>query len=94
MTVPEGGDDDLLARFAARPPVVTMDGAWQVLDPMLNGICGWGASVEQVAGLIRRGPKGMEGLVEYVEHFVVAYRIAGGLLEGKCAILVKAMNFV
>lgn len=58
QSVPEAEGDDVLARFTGKVPLVERDKAWQVLDPMLNNVMGWGASVEKVAGMIRRGSKG------------------------------------
>lgn len=94
MSVPEADDDDLLARFAVPPPVVAKVDAWEVLDPMLNSVAGQDVSVQKVVGLIRRGAKGMDGLLEYVEHFVVEHEIPGALLEGKFMVLTRAMEFL
>lgn len=93
-SIPEANDDDVLARFTAKLPLVDRDSAWEFLDPILNNVVGWGASVEKVAGLIRRGPKGLEAMVRYLESFVVEYGISGVLLEGKIAVLMKAIEFL
>lgn len=92
VSVPVAVDDDVLAKFAVKLPVVAKEDAWEVLDPMLNNAVGWGMSAEEVVPLIRRGEKGVEGLWKYVRGFVVEYGVPGALLEGKMAVLLKAIE--
>lgn len=91
-SIPEAIDGDVLAKFAVELPVVSKEGAWEVLDPMLNNLVGWGRSPEEVAGLIRRGAKGVEGLWKYIRGFVIEYGVSGALLEGKVRVLLNAME--
>lgn len=91
-SIPEAGDDDVLARFAIKPPVVANDIAWEVLDPMLNNVIGSDLSVEHVVGLIRRGTKGVEALWRYIRWFVVENGVPGVLLQGKMSVLMRAIE--
>lgn len=60
--------------------------AWEVLDPALNRLFGYGATVESVASIVRRGDSGMLGVHRIIKAFVDDYEgIGGALLEGKMA---------
>lgn len=91
QTVPEAQDDDVLAQFATKPLEKTATDAFEVLDPILNNALGWAATEEEMAKIVRRGAKGVEGLCQYMECFVVDYGVPGVLLEGKITTLLKAM---
>lgn len=94
QTVPEGRDDDILAKFTGPLPKVARDEAWEMLDRKLNGVLGWGTTAEVVATIIRRGEKGVAALHSYIERFVLSYGIEGKLLEGKVGILLKAIDIL
>lgn len=91
--IPEGAKGDMMARFEGEWPVPDdPKEAWEHFDPFLNAVFGWGRTAEEVAKDVRRGTKGMDGLVAGLEHCVVEYKIAGGLLEGKMAALFRAVH--
>ncbi|KAI3998057.1 hypothetical protein K525DRAFT_275669 [Schizophyllum commune Loenen D] len=67
--------------------------AWEVLDPALNRVFGYGVTTESVAAIIRRGEYGMLGVVQILEMFVENYEgIEGGLLEGKVQCMIEAIE--
>ena len=67
---------------------------WEFLDRRLNGLLGYGVSVDEVAGLVRHGPYGVKCLAGYIQGFVVDYGIPGALLEGKVDILLKVISLI
>ncbi|KAI0309878.1 hypothetical protein OF83DRAFT_1179123 [Amylostereum chailletii] len=72
VPVPEARETDQLAEFVAIPDIdIDPREAWETLDPILNRLLGYGATVEDVAKLVRRGDMGVAGLRRYIEHFVV-----------------------
>lgn len=91
-TIPEGVDGDILAQFAVEPPVLNAEDAWEILDPKLNLILGYGTTPTQVVESLRRGRKGIEGLLTYIEGFVWKSGVVGALLEGKMTTLTEAMK--
>lgn len=91
-TIPEGVDGDILAQFAVEPPVLDAEDAWEILDPKLNLILGYGTTPTQVVESLRRGRKGIEGLLTYIEGFVRKSGVVGALLEGKMTTLTEAMK--
>lgn len=93
VSIPEGVLTDKMACFSQHWPVPDhADEAWEVLDPILNGVLGWGRTADDVAHDIRRGVMGLDGLLAMVEHFVMGYGIRGSLLEGKMDILFKGVQ--
>lgn len=66
--------------------------AWEVLDPVLNNVLGWGRTAADIARDVRRGPMGLDGLMGLVERFVREYGLSGGLLEGKFRVLFEAIS--
>ena len=64
-TVPEATDEDSLAVFANKPlPNEDQEVLWQdVVNPALHWVF-WGKSVEEMATLVQRGPKGLAGFAE------------------------------
>lgn len=65
---------------------------WEVLDPFLNGVLGWGKTVEVLAKDVRRGSMGLHGLVANLERYVKEYGLMGSLFEGKFRILFEAIS--
>ncbi|KAE9405327.1 hypothetical protein BT96DRAFT_1064943 [Gymnopus androsaceus JB14] len=44
--------------------------AWEMLDPMMNHLAGWGASLETIKKRVQaRGKEGLDGLVNFLLHF-------------------------
>ena len=91
-TVPLATAADTLAQFSADPIIDGDDeDAWQMVDRTLNRIIGYGATIEEISALIRRGKFGMDGLCIWLEKCVSTLRIEEALLENKVNRLVEAM---
>ena len=90
--IPEAEDEDKMAQVVLGGGPNDPADAWEFLDRRLNGLLGYGASVNEVAACVRHGPLGVKGLVGYIRGFVVDCNIAGVLLEGKIGILLKAIS--
>lgn len=88
--------DDALARFSGDPSagVSEVDEAWEMVDQVLNGVIGYGVSVEKVAAIIRRGSLGMDGLCNWLDVCVRKLKIGGALLEGKVQRLMSAIDLL
>jgi hypothetical protein len=89
-TVPEANVHDALAAFSGDPsrkvdPAMGPDELWEsVLNSMLKRQLGWGNTAES-ADIVRRGEMGLNGLVKFVEYFVVERGVDANLFEGKQA---------
>ncbi|TFY53533.1 hypothetical protein EVG20_g10072 [Dentipellis fragilis] len=91
-SIPEANDGDVLAAFAYPPPEnLDPSEAWEMLDPVLNRLVGWGKTAASFSEHVRRGEKGMDALHAYLEFFVNHYNIDGGLLEGKIRVMLDAI---
>ena len=96
-TVPEATEYDKLAVFAGHPgdfdiPNLSVDDLWEeVLNKVLKSALGWGDK-ENMENLIQRGKKGLDGLANFVKHFVVKRGVQVALFEGKLAHLVDALE--
>ena len=96
-TVPEATEYDKLAVFAGHPrdfdvPNLNVDDLWEeVLNKVLKSALGWGDE-ENMENLIRRGKKGLDGLANFVKHFVVKRGVQVALFKGKLAHLVDALE--
>jgi hypothetical protein len=92
-TIPLASKADLLARFSGDPTLEVEAGGdpWESLDPVLNIVIGYGASVGEIAKIIRRGDHGMDGMYKWLEKCVVELKVDEGLLEMKVQRLIDAM---
>lgn len=92
--IPEGQDGEPMAQVAAGwPEVDDPSEAWEMLDPLLNRLLGYGKTAEQLAKEVRRGPKGLDGILSLIQHFVTTFdTITGRLLEGKISKLLEAIQ--
>ena len=64
---------------------------WESLDPALNLVISYGASVGEIAGIIRHGDYGMDGMYQWLEKCVVELKVDEGLLEMKIQRLIDVM---
>ena len=97
QTVPEGSDDDAMAIFALAPEFLVdadVEDPWESLDPLLNQFCGYQASAEAVAARIRRGERGMVGFCRVLSYFTTEKGLSGSLIEGKVAVVLKALELL
>ena len=92
--VPEAEDEDEMAQVVLGGGPNDPADAWEFLDRRLNGLLGYGISVNEVARCMRCGPLGVKGLAGYIRGFVINYSIAGVLLEGKISVLLKAISLI
>ena len=92
-TVESASKTDLLARFSGDPTLEVEEGSdpWESLDPALNIVVGYGASVEEIAGIIRRGDYGMDGMYRWLKKCVMVLKVDEALLEKKVQRLIDAM---
>jgi hypothetical protein len=95
-TVPEAGDNDTLAIFSRNPKGfdhenLDPDSLWEeVLNPLLKSTLGWGTE-GNMDEIIRRGSKGVEGLLAFVKYFIEERGVSDSLFEGK---LSNLMHFL
>jgi len=96
-TVPEATEYDRLAIFAGHPgdfdiPDLGVDDLWEeVLNKVLKSALGWGEE-ENMENIIRRGKKGLDGLANFVKHFIVKRGVQVALFEGKLMCLINALE--
>lgn len=95
-TIPEGQDDDLIAKAATDwPEVEDPSEAWEKLDPVLNRLLGYGMTAEKLAKEVHHGSKGIDGVLGLIRHFVMTYdTVTGHLLERKMAYLLEAIHIM
>jgi hypothetical protein len=82
-SVPLASKADLLARFSGDPTLEVEVGEdpWESLDPALNSAIGYGASVGEIARIIRRGNYGMDGMYQWLVKCVVELKVNEGLRD-------------
>ena len=92
-TVESASKTNILARFSGDPILEVEEGTdpWESLDPALNIVVGYGASVEEIAGIIRRGDYGMDGMYQWLKKCVTVLNVDEVLLEKKVQRLIDAM---
>ena len=96
-SIPEASDYDRLAVFAGNPaeydnPNLSPDELWEeTLNGLFKSALGWGieGNMDEV---IRRGRKGLDGLMNFVKYFVVKWGVSMGLFEGKLAYLISELE--
>jgi hypothetical protein len=84
---------DELARFSGDPEeeLQTHDAPWEMVDRVLNCVVGYGRTTADIAGLIWRGPNGMDGLCNWLLVCIEKFDIDPALLEGKMKCLLDTM---
>jgi hypothetical protein len=96
-SIPEASDYDKLAVFAGNPaeydnPSLSPDELWEeTLNGLFKSALGWGSEGD-MEEVIRRGRKGLDGLANFVKHFVVKRGVSMGLFEGKLAYLMSKLE--
>jgi hypothetical protein len=87
-------NDQKGAAFNCDPSTIacTDDDCWEIIDPILNRVLGYGITLETVADDICRGEISVLALSRFFRYFVTEKGIKGGLLEGKIAILTAALK--
>lgn len=96
-SIPEASDYDRLAVFAGNPaeydnPSLSPDELWEeTLNELFKSALGWGTE-GNMDEVIRRGKKGLDGLANFVKHFVIKRGVSMGLFEGKLAHLMSKLE--
>jgi hypothetical protein len=96
-SVPEALDYDSLAVFSGNPadyddPSLSADELWETtLNGLFKSALGWGTEGD-MDNIIRRGQKGLDGLANFVKHFVVKRGVSMGLFEGKLTHLMNRLE--
>lgn len=96
-SIPEATEYDTLAMFGGNPqdcddPSLDGDDLWEeVLNGMMKNVFGWGTEGD-MKNVIRRGRKGLDGLLNFVKFFVVKRCVSMGLFEGKLSHLIHALE--
>lgn len=96
-SIPEATEYDTLAMFGGNPqdcddPSLNGDDLWEeVLNGMMKNVLGWGMESD-MNNVIRRGRKGLDGLLNFVKYFVVKRGVSMGLFEGKLSHLIHALE--
>jgi hypothetical protein len=84
LSVSEADVSDLLALFAMRPVLNTaIEDHWEIVDPVLNRLLGWGKTIEEIKLLVRRGPQGMDGFCNWLEVYMTEGRLRGAKAEAE-----------
>ncbi|KAF8962782.1 hypothetical protein BDZ97DRAFT_2020851, partial [Flammula alnicola] len=96
-TVAEASDYDDLAIFEGNPedfddPSLNADELWEtVLNQCLKSALGWGTEGDMDT-IIRRGRKGLDGLMNFIRYFVIKRGVSEALFEGKLSHLMKELE--
>ncbi|KAH7907202.1 hypothetical protein BJ138DRAFT_1104514 [Hygrophoropsis aurantiaca] len=96
-SVPVGTPGDLIANFSTDSAILVdpnIADVWETVDPMLNQLVGWGKTDEDISMMLRRGEKGLAGLIDFLEYFVVQRGVKGALLEGKVQRIIRAVDIL
>jgi hypothetical protein len=97
LSTPEGTEIDALGPCLVGTPLLELEAgqdAWKMVDHALNGVIGYGKTVEEIVQIIRRGPRGMDGLCKWLRILVSELQVDEVLLEGKIKCLISAMVVV
>jgi hypothetical protein len=95
--IPEASDYDRLAVFSGNPahydnPNLSPDELWEeTLNGLFKSALGWGTEAD-MDEVIRCGKNGLDGLANFVKHFVVKRGVSMGLFEGKLAHLMSKLE--
>lgn len=71
---------------------IPSDEVWEVVNPGLDRLLGFGRTLDDIQSIIRQGPLGVLGLLEYLTYLVEERGIGGGLIKGKVNVLIEAIN--
>lgn len=94
---PLANAEDRLAKLSGPPgtfdnPQCPANELWEeVLNGVLKDVLGWGCKILP-RDIIRRGKDGLDGLICFVEYFVMNRGVEEGLFEGKLALLIEEME--
>ncbi|KAG6848307.1 hypothetical protein H0H93_001364, partial [Arthromyces matolae] len=96
-TIPNATPSDDLAIFGCDPvtfdnPDLLPDEIWEdSLNKTLKSVLGWSRE-KDLTQVIRQGPLGMDGLLSFVEYFVVTRGVSEVLFEAKLEYLIETLQ--
>ena len=95
--IPIGQQGDEIAAYGKASAMaqclnIPNDEVWEVVNPGLDRLLCFGRALDDIQSIIRRGPLGVLGLLEYLTYLVEERGIGGGLIEGKVNVLIEAIN--
>jgi len=96
-SVPIASSQDKLAVFSHDPRLLTGtikngDDLWEdTLNSFLKEALGWGGE-EGMEAMVRRGEKGMDGIMHFVRYFINERGVSEALFEGKLSRLLDAAD--
>jgi hypothetical protein len=96
-SIPEASEYDSLAVFSGNPadydnPNLSADELWETtLNGLFKSALGWGTE-ENMDNIIWGGQKGLDGLANFVKHFVLKRGVSMGLFEGKLTHLMNKLE--
>jgi len=92
-SVPEATALDTLACFSGDPTLEVGDNdPWEAVNRTLHDGLGYGATVEDLVKIIRRGPYGILGFTNWVESCIRILKIDGALMEGRLQRVLEAVK--
>jgi hypothetical protein len=96
-SVPIASSQDRLAVFSYDPCLIAEttkngDDLWEdTLNSFLKKALGWGGE-EDMEDMVRRGEKGMDGIMHFVRYFINERGVSEALFEGKLNCLLDAAD--
>ncbi|KAK6988301.1 hypothetical protein R3P38DRAFT_3444435 [Favolaschia claudopus] len=98
-TIKEATNQDILAAFAGEPSLAVPANVpaveiYEHLNPMFHRTLGWNMSVEDTAQLLRRGEKGLRGLLNFIAYFVEVRGVSERDFAAKIQQVLDAIHFL
>lgn len=92
--VPVANSQDLISCFSADPVETSefYEDPHEMVNKILHQVFGWGASVDEIAGKVRRGELGVIGLVRWTRKCIETLGVGSGLFEPRLALMHQAME--
>ena len=97
--VPSAEEGDEILTYAGRANaelhcagVSNEDEIWEMINPGLDRLLGFGKTVDEIRSIIRGGLKGIDRFCEYLEFLIEEKGLNGGLIEGKVSALINAIG--
>ena len=98
LNIPIAEEGDEISTYAGRGNAeahcagVSNDEVWEVINPGLDRLLGFGRPRNEIQSIIRRGPNGIDGFCNYLEYLIAEKGLKGGLIEGKVSALIDAIG--
>ena len=98
LDIPIAEEGDEISMYAGRANAeahcigVDDEEVWEIINPALDRLLGFGRPMNEIQSIIRRGPKGIDGFCEYLQYLIAEKGLKGGLIEGKVSVLIDAIG--